>query len=108
MAVRDRHFKISSLVALCSGLRIFTRTRDHRAWSADQCRSDPQLRWRLTDIAADSFTWRGESSRDSGVTWQFDEQMLATRVTSNEPAGGHRSSAWDSGAVGVIDDAGCR
>jgi hypothetical protein len=68
------------LVALCSGLRIFTGTRDHRAWSADQCRSDPQLRWRLTDIAADSFTWRGESPRDSGVTWHFDEQMLATRV----------------------------
>jgi hypothetical protein len=40
----------------------------------------PQLRWRLTDIAADLFTWRGESSRDGGVTWQFDEQMLATRV----------------------------
>jgi hypothetical protein len=40
---------------------------------------DPQLRWRFTDIAADSFTWRGESSHDGGTTWHFDEQMLATR-----------------------------
>lgn len=40
---------------------------------------DPQLRWRFTDIAADSFTWRGESSYDGGATWHFDEQMLATR-----------------------------
>jgi hypothetical protein len=41
---------------------------------------DPQLRWRFTDITADSFTWRAELSRDSGTTWHFDEQMLATRV----------------------------
>jgi hypothetical protein len=42
---------------------------------------EPQLRWRFTDITADSFTWRAESSRDGGATWQFDEQMLATRVS---------------------------
>ena len=41
---------------------------------------NPQLRWRFTDIAADSFTWRAEISHDGGATWQFDEQMLATRV----------------------------
>lgn len=40
---------------------------------------DPQLRWRFTDITADSFTWRAETSRDAGATWHFDEQMLATR-----------------------------
>ena len=40
----------------------------------------PQLRWRFTDIAAESFTWRAETSRDDGATWQFDEQMLATRT----------------------------
>ena len=40
---------------------------------------DPQLRWRFTDITADSFTWRAESSRDAGASWNFDEQMLATR-----------------------------
>jgi hypothetical protein len=40
---------------------------------------EPQLRWRFTDITERSFTWRAESSRDGG-TWQFDEQMLATRA----------------------------
>jgi hypothetical protein len=43
---------------------------------------DPQLRWRFTAVTADSFTWRGESSRDGGAIWQLDEQMLATRVGS--------------------------
>ncbi len=43
---------------------------------------DPQLRWRFTDITADSFTWRAESSRDAGASWNFDEQMLATRDNS--------------------------
>jgi hypothetical protein len=43
---------------------------------------DPQLRWRFTDITADSFTWRAESSRDAGASWTFDEQMLATRDNS--------------------------
>jgi hypothetical protein len=41
---------------------------------------DPHLRWRFTDITADSFTWRAETSYDGGTSWQFDEQMLATRV----------------------------
>ena len=40
---------------------------------------DPQLRWRFTDIEADSFRWRAESSRDAGATWDPDEQMVATR-----------------------------
>ena len=43
---------------------------------------EPQLRWRFTDIGPDSFTWRAETSRDGGTTWQFDEQMLATRIDS--------------------------
>ena len=41
---------------------------------------DPQLRWRFTDIEADSFTWQAETSHDQGATWRFDEQMLATRA----------------------------
>lgn len=40
---------------------------------------DPQLRWRFTDIERDSFRWRAESSSDGGATWEFDEEMLATR-----------------------------
>ncbi len=41
---------------------------------------DPQLRWRFTDIEADSFTWQAEASHDGGATWHFDERMLATRA----------------------------
>lgn len=39
----------------------------------------PQLRWRFTDIAPDSFTWRAETSEDDGSTWHDDERMLVTR-----------------------------
>jgi hypothetical protein len=41
---------------------------------------DPQLRWRFTNIAYGSFRWRAEISRNGGSTWQFDEEMLATRT----------------------------
>lgn len=40
---------------------------------------DPQLRWRFTDIGPASFRWRGEASRDGGATWEFEEEMRATR-----------------------------
>ena len=40
---------------------------------------EPQLRWRFTDIGPDSFTWRGEISRDGGATWAADEEMRITR-----------------------------
>lgn len=39
-----------------------------------------QLRWRFTDITPDSFCWSGEISHDGGATWEFDEEMHATRV----------------------------
>lgn len=42
---------------------------------------EPQLRWRFTDIRPDSFTWRGESSADGGMTWDLDEEMFARRVS---------------------------
>jgi len=41
---------------------------------------EPQLRWRFTDIAPDSFVWRGEISLDGGVTWTVDEEMRITRA----------------------------
>ena len=41
---------------------------------------DPQLRWRFTDIEPDSFRWRAEISHVAGATWEFDEEMLATRT----------------------------
>jgi hypothetical protein len=45
---------------------------------------DPQLRWRFTDIGPDSFCWRAEISHDAGATWEFDEEMLATRQTAHD------------------------
>jgi hypothetical protein len=78
--VRDCHFKISSFGGIVQRTAHFHRNSRSSSMVGRPVSIRPQLRWRLTDIAADLFTWRGESSRDSGVTWQFDEQMLATRV----------------------------
>ncbi len=39
-----------------------------------------QIRWSFTDIAGDSFRWRGERSHDSGATWQLQAEFLAQRV----------------------------
>jgi|SRR6516164_3687818 hypothetical protein len=54
--------------------------------------ADPQLRWRFTDITPESFTWRAEVSHDAGASWQFDEQMLATRADPPAAAPDLRSS----------------
>ena len=43
---------------------------------------EPQLRWRFTDITPDSFVWRGEISRDGGVSWTVDEEMRITRAVA--------------------------
>jgi hypothetical protein len=40
------------------------------------------LRWSFSDIAADSFVWRGEISVDEGETWWLSHEMRATRQTS--------------------------
>jgi hypothetical protein len=42
---------------------------------------EPQLRWRFTNIERDSFVWRGEISRDGGVSWTVDEEMRITRAS---------------------------
>jgi hypothetical protein len=41
---------------------------------------EPWLRWRFTDVGADSFTWSAETSRDRGRTWVQDELMRGERL----------------------------
>ena len=38
-------------------------------------------RWSFRDIAADSFTWRGETSSDGGQQWQLEAEFLCRRDT---------------------------
>lgn len=38
------------------------------------------IRWIFTDIASDSFTWRGEASIDGGRTWYVEAEFFARRM----------------------------
>ena len=42
-------------------------------------------RWTFSEIAPDSFVWRGESSRDGGISWTLDQQMRARRRLARSP-----------------------
>jgi hypothetical protein len=41
------------------------------------------LRWSFNDIKTDSFTWRGETSRDGGKTWKIEEEHHMKRRTGS-------------------------
>lgn len=41
------------------------------------------LRWSFNEIRADSFVWRGESSRDKGKTWWLQEEHHMKRRTGS-------------------------
>jgi hypothetical protein len=38
------------------------------------------IRWRFSDITADSFTWEGRVSNDGGESWWLEQHMDARRV----------------------------
>jgi hypothetical protein len=44
------------------------------------------LRWSFNDLQADSFTWRGETSRDGGKTWKLEEEHHMKRRISGATA----------------------
>lgn len=45
-------------------------------------RADSRLRWSFNDIKEDSFTWRGERSRDGGKSWRLVEEHHMRRRTT--------------------------
>jgi hypothetical protein len=42
------------------------------------------LRWSFNDIRADSFVWRGETSRDGGKTWRLEEEHHMRRRSGSD------------------------
>jgi hypothetical protein len=47
-----------------------------------ELRPGPLQRWSFSDIAPDSFHWRGEVSADDGATWRLVVEIFARRVAA--------------------------
>ena len=63
--VGPQHRAVLTMQGGAEGDRIVLRGRDP---------DGSRLRWSFNDIAQDSFTWRGEKSRDGGRTWRLEEE----------------------------------
>lgn len=68
---------IASLEGGAEGDRIVLRGRDGEG---------ALIRWSFNEIEPDSFTWRGEVSRDEGMTWRLEEEHRMTRRVVVEAA----------------------
>ena len=44
--------------------------------------ADRPTRWIYSEITADSFRWRNESSADGGKSWRLDQEMRVRRRRS--------------------------
>ena len=54
-----------------------------------------ELRWSFNDIREDSFTWRGERSRDQGKSWTLEEEHHMRRRASGRAGGGKSALAFE-------------
>jgi len=39
------------------------------------------MQWIFSDITANTFRWRGMTSKDGGKIWYMEQEMFATRRT---------------------------
>jgi hypothetical protein len=77
--VNPRYGAFISVQGGAEGDRIVLRGRDDEG---------SVLRWSFNDIQPDSFTWRGEKSRDGGKTWRLEEEHHMRRRAANLGPGG--------------------
>jgi hypothetical protein len=77
--VNPRYGAVLSVQGGLEGDRIVLRGQDT---------DGSQLRWSFNDIKDDSFTWRGEKSRDGGKTWRREEEHQMRRRSPGEAKAG--------------------
>lgn len=60
--------------------QIGRRHGDRIVQLSEEEKGRPRERWSFSDIALDSFHWRGEQSTDGGATWTLLVEVLANRI----------------------------